>query len=269
LRAYLRAKAASWCVPQAVQRASRPADPIGLTVTRASSRCLPKEQPVFLDADIEHTLPELQALRGLVERTDWHNDDPSEQALRLWRWLKHPPGPQLETTTVSVQSLNVCLAARIDTEGKYTTHELLTFTALIHDVGKAETYQLQSDGTTRCPGHEAVGAWMARDICERFDFSRRETDFIIRLVGGHGGPYALFKRIAPLPEPEREELLRHFEDEWGDELLPLLLLAYGDLITSHLRSRCPEKYAAILTFYQAWLGRLVSRPTEDGSGTDP
>jgi hypothetical protein len=38
--------------------------------------------------------------------------------------------------------------------------------------------------------------------------------------------------------------------------LPLLLLAYGDLVTSHLQTIRPEKYQAVLSFYQRWLQNL-------------
>jgi hypothetical protein len=212
-------------------------------------------------------LPELAALRGLVECTDWHDDDPLEQTLRLWRWLQRLPDSLLETMTVAA-SLSDHLAMRTGVEHGHTMLELLSFAGLIHDIGKAETYQAQSDGTTRCPGHEAVSARMATAFCARFDFTPQETDLIVRLVAAHGEPYALFKRIAPLPELEQEEHLCRFAEDWGDDLLFLLLLAYGDLVTSHLGQRRPEKYAAIIPFYQVWLRHLVDQMTVDGSRVD-
>jgi hypothetical protein len=213
------------------------------------------------------SVPELTALRGLMERTDWHDDDPLEQTLRLWRWLQRLPDSLLETMTVAA-SLSDHLAMRTGVEHGHTMLELLSFAGLIHDIGKAETYQAQSDGTTRCTGHEVASARMAPAICARFDFTPQETDFIVRLVTGHGEPYVLFKLIAPLPEPERERYLRRFEEDWGDDLLFLVLLAYGDLVTSHLGQRRPEKYAAIIPFYQVWLRHLVNQMTVDGSRVD-
>ena len=218
--------------------------------------------------DLPKTLPELAALQGLVERSDWHDDDPFQQTMRLYRWLQRLPGSLLESMTGPVGALHGRLVTR-PAEGGYTAHELLTFAALIHDVGKAKTYQLQPDGTTRCPGHEAVSARMAPAICARFDLAPQETDLVVRLAAGHGEPYELYKRLAPLTEPEREQRLRRFEEDWGKDLLLLLLLAYGDLVTSHLASRRPQKYAAILAFYQAWFDRLMRQLEENSPRTDP
>lgn len=207
-------------------------------------------------------LPELAALQGLVEDADWHEDDPFEQALRLHGWLRRLPASLVETVTVPVQPLDTLLAAQVDREGRYTAHQLLAWTALIHDVGKAKTFEPQPDGTTRSPDHEAVGARIAAVICTRFDLTPSERDFIVRLVAAHGKPYETYKQLVPLTKTEQRERLRRFEGEWGDDLMPLLLLAYGDLVTSHLRSRRPAKYAAILGFYQNWLVRLVGQLAE-------
>jgi hypothetical protein len=49
--------------------------------------------------------------------------------------------------------------------------------------------------------------------------------------------------------------MRRFEAEHADHLLPLLLLAWGDLVTSHLRTIRPQKYEAVLDFYRRWLQR--------------
>jgi hypothetical protein len=223
--------------------------------------CLPWHQILLEDDKPIECLPELLRLRGLVEHTDWHDDDPFQQTLRLRHWLQRLPDSLLETLTQVTEDLSARLASRVNPDSGYALHDLLVFAALIHDVGKHETYESQPDGTTRCQGHEAVSARLAPTICTRFDFTPQEKDLIVRLVTGHGEPYALFKRIVSLTELEREEHLRRFEEDWGDDLLFLLLLAYGDLVTSHLESRRPEKYQAILSFYQAWLQKALGRPS--------
>jgi len=40
-----------------------------------------------------------------------------------------------------------------------------------------------------------------------------------------------------------------------------MLLACGDLVTSHLASIRPDKYQAVNKFYQSWLRRLGARTT--------
>lgn len=214
-------------------------------------------------------LPEISTLARLSERNDWHDDNVLQQSLRLVEFVAGLPASLRGAIGSPETSLHSMLPRIVGSEhGNYTAQELLIFVALIHDIGKAETYQLKPDGTTCCPDHEAIGARMARNICKRFDFTPVEKELVVRLVGGHGEPYALFKRIAPLSESEREQHLRQFEEKWRDDLLLLLLLAYGDLVTSHLSQRRPEKHAAILAFYQDWLRCLVGQVTEDKPRTD-
>lgn len=206
------------------------------------------------NGDLTAVLPELVALQSVVEQSDWHNDDALRQSLRLFRWIKRLPASLLETIDLPEATVRALLVSSIDVEhGHYTTQELLAFAALIHDVGKAKTFQRLSDGSTRCPDHEVVGARMAPTICARFDFSPAETRFITRLVEAHGEPYALFKKIRALSVPQQQEQIARFEDAHKAYLLPLLTLAWGDLVTSHLGTIRAEKYEAVFNFYRRWL----------------
>jgi hypothetical protein len=208
-------------------------------------------------------LPELRRLHYLVERNGWHDDDVRQQSLRLFRWVKRLPASLFETISAPETTLRALLTSIVDpANGHYTTQELLAFTALIHDVGKAETFQRLADGTTRCPGHEAVSARLAPAICARFGFTPVETRFITTLVGAHGGPYALFKEIASMSAPQQQEQIRRFQADHADRLLPLLLLACGDLMTSHLQAKQPEKYAALLEFYWHWIQSVLSKESK-------
>jgi hypothetical protein len=205
----------------------------------------------FDHSDLAQAIPELNALRQVVERTDWHDDDAFQQSLHLFEWVQQLPVSLFESITVPETALCSLLSSGVDPERvKYTTHDLLGFAALIHDVGKAQTFRVLPDGSTRCTGHEEAGARMARTIVTRFDFSRTERRYITNLVEAHGKPYALFKETATLPEPQQQERTRCFET---DHLIALLLLACGDLVTSQLQTRRPKKYASILDFYQRWL----------------
>jgi len=129
----------------------------------------------------------------VVEHSDWHTNDVLQQSLSLFEWVKQLPGSlptEIETPKAVLQAL---LTSVVDTDNyDYTTHELLAFAALIHDVGKTVTFQRLSDSSTRCPGHETVSARMAPNICARFDFTPLETHFITSLVRMHGEPYELF-----------------------------------------------------------------------------
>jgi len=205
------------------------------------------------------SLPEVRRLRSLVERNDWHHDDALQQSLRLFRWVKRLPDSLLETVNAPEALLQALLAAVVDPEhGHHTVQELLAFAALIHDVGKAETYRQQPDGTTRCPGHEVAGARLAPSLCARFGFSPAETDFITALVGAHGEPYELFKTLQGRPLQDWQGPMVRLAKRYGDRFLPLLLLAWGDLVTSHLAVNGPDKYKAVLAFYRTMLHRTVA-----------
>jgi hypothetical protein len=204
-------------------------------------------------------LPELDALADLVEDSDWHQDSVLDQSLRLAHWVQRLPEvlpPAVDLPPVLARALWAGIAAR--RYDGYTVQSLLTFAALIHDLGKAETFRRLPDGKTRCPGHEVVSARLALTLCARFEFGPSARRFVIRVVAAHGEPYALFKRTASLPEAERRAQMQDLGAECGDDLSPLLLLALGDLVTSQLEARQPSKYEAVRAFYRAWLRDLGS-----------
>ncbi len=205
-------------------------------------------------------LPELERLRGLVEHSDWHSDDPYQQSLRLARWMARLPEglPALKGSPAG--GWEAWLRAGVDPYGgQHSRRSLLAFAALIHDAGKAPTYQRLPDGATRCPGHEAAGAQLAPGLCARFDFTAPETAFITRLVAAHGEPYALFKESGRLAYRPRQAALAGFEAGHADLLLPLLVLSLGDLVTSQLAQLNPPKYRAVLAFYAREVERILSR----------
>jgi hypothetical protein len=199
-------------------------------------------------------LPEVRRLADLTERNDWHDDSPLAQSLRLFRWVQQLPASLRETANPAESSVQFQLACLVDpAQGQYTTRELLAFAALIHDAGKASTYQRRPDGTTRCSGHEAASGRLAPGICARFDLTPSETNFVTTLVGAHGKPYELFKAQRARPPEARQRAMAGLAARYGEHFLPLLLLAWGDLVTSHLDSRCAGKYQAVLAFYRRLL----------------
>ncbi|MCB0167443.1 MAG: HD domain-containing protein [Anaerolineae bacterium] len=217
------------------------------------------------DHDLAQTLPELEALRYVIEQNDWHNDDAFQQSLRLFDWVKQLPASLLKIINLSEVALSAFLNAVVDSTSNYTNQELLGFTALIHDIGKADTLRRLPDGATRCPDHETIGARLAPVICARFDFTLAEIDFVTKLVKAHGEPYDLFKKTAALPAPQQQEQIRRFETGHTDHLRPLLLLACGDLLTSHLQTIRPEKYEAVIDYYRRWLQSVWSREEQSGA----
>jgi hypothetical protein len=204
-------------------------------------------------------LPELDRLRGLVENSDWHNDDPYEQSLRLARWVADLPAGLGDFAGEPVDGM----IRKLDEPAVFLTtrrslRELLVFAALVHDLGKAETYQRLPDGSTRCPDHEQAGADLIPALCDRFDFNPEETEWLTRMVEAHGEPYALFKSVGEVSAREQSGAQFTLERAYFDVMPELLILALGDLVTSHLQYRNPLKYRLVLDYYYVWLGRLLA-----------
>jgi hypothetical protein len=206
-----------------------------------------------------HLLPELERLRGLRERSDWHNDDPYEQSLRLYHWVMTLSGEEHPCFWLVPD-----LDGRIDPDGMHSARCLLALVALLHDLGKSEVFTQQEDGSTRCEGHEEASVRMAKDILGRWDgFSRIEREFIHTLVRDHGEPYQLYKQAAGLSEAGQIERLAQFEKEHPSGMRFLLVLACGDFLTSHIREINPGKFALIDDFYTRWRSRLLAARIQD------
>ena len=96
---------------------------------------------------LEMLLPEVTALKGLKQPVKWHLYDGFEHTVKAFEVA--PPN--------------------------------LRWTALLHDIGKAECMAKQGN----MHGHEVVGEAMARAVLERLRFSNAETERICSLVRWH------------------------------------------------------------------------------------
>jgi tRNA nucleotidyltransferase/poly(A) polymerase len=62
---------------------------------------------------------------------------------------------------------------------------IIRFTALLHDVGKPKVMNKDEKGLVIFYNHEVAGAQIARGICDRLKFSKRERDKIVNLIRWH------------------------------------------------------------------------------------
>jgi poly(A) polymerase len=111
---------------------------------------------------------------------------------------------------------------------------MLRLAALLHDIGKAPTHTAKYDGDTRTDhfyGHEHVGAQMARAIMERLRFSRRETEYVSRLVQLHMRPHAYTSDWS-------SKAVKHLYVDAGECINDLLDLALADSTSD--RFEAPE-----------------------------
>lgn len=62
---------------------------------------------------------------------------------------------------------------------------LVRFAALIHDIGKPKVAKTDEKGLIVFHNHEMFGAKLARDICDRLKFSKKERERIVNLIRWH------------------------------------------------------------------------------------
>lgn len=99
---------------------------------------------------------------------------------------------------------------------------IVKLAALLHDVGKAETVKVQSDGNVTFYNHDLVGGELALKIAKRFNLSKKQTDKLYRLVRWH---------LFTVDEHQTDSAIRRFIKNVGkDNLSAMMALREGDRI---------------------------------------
>jgi poly(A) polymerase len=114
-------------------------------------------------------LPELEALRGVVQNPNHHLDvlGHTQAVLEEWLGLERDLGGFAGELTPEIQAfLEEPLADEL------SRREALRFGALFHDLGKPETRN-EGSGYVTFIGHDEVGARIIAEICTRLRVSRR------------------------------------------------------------------------------------------------
>lgn len=62
---------------------------------------------------------------------------------------------------------------------------IIRFATLIHDIGKPEVAKKDTDGLIIFHNHEIAGSRIAKEICERLKFSKKDREKIVSLVRWH------------------------------------------------------------------------------------
>ena len=97
---------------------------------------------------------------------------------------------------------------------------IVRLATLIHDVGKKDTMQVQSDGNVTFYGHDVVGARVAANIANRLKLSKKEIHKIISLVRWH---------MFTLDENQTDSAIRRFIKNIGVENVDdMMALRVGD-----------------------------------------
>ena len=117
-----------------------------------------------------HLFPDLAPLEGLAQNR-WHDHDALEHTLRC-----------VEETD-RLQSGHEAIG--VDAPLEAVEAEILKWSALYHDTGKAATADKDAEGETRFVGHETVSSEIARRVLQRYRVGRRRVERVCLLVANH------------------------------------------------------------------------------------
>ncbi|MFA6209731.1 MAG: HDIG domain-containing metalloprotein [Candidatus Obscuribacterales bacterium] len=95
--------------------------------------------------------------------------------------------------------------------------------ALLHDIGKPNTWEITPEGRHTFIGHDKLGAEMIRPLADREKWSKTMTRFVERLVLWHLRPGHLFHTGTPTAKA-----LNRFYRTVGEEVPELMMLAFAD-----------------------------------------
>lgn len=101
---------------------------------------------------------------------------------------------------------------------------LTRFATLIHDIGKPKVAGADEQGLVTFYNHEIVGANMARDICDRLHFSKKQREKVVTLIRWH---------MFTVDEKTTDSAVRRFIRRVGIENIPdMIALRVGDRLGS-------------------------------------
>jgi hypothetical protein len=101
---------------------------------------------------------------------------------------------------------------------------------LFHKIGKPQSQKAVSNGTLNYYGYAAKSAAMARQICQRLRFSRRQSDHISFIIRLHRRPYSLFQVRQKMGSSDR--MFIRFFMKCGDAVPAILLLGLAEFIAN-------------------------------------
>jgi putative nucleotidyltransferase with HDIG domain len=126
--------------------------------------------------------------------------------------------------------------------------------AILHDIGKPDTWQITEAGRHTFIGHDKLGAEMIRVTAERQKWPKAVARLVEKLVLWHLRPGQLFHTADPTARA-----LNRFYRTVGDDLPELMLLSFGDLgatrgpgLTGPDRERLESNLVELLNGYAVY-----------------
>ena len=182
-------------------------------------------------------LPEIYALQDILEQTDWHQEDVFIHTLSVLEIIERQVPRWSE------------LQEKIENQ---TRGDLLKLTAVLHDIGKTETF-IREGKRTRCDNHEAIGADLisSKNLLYPFSLSKNEEERVLNLIRFHGDIHPLLKKSDW--KEKYSELVKRVPS------LEITLLGLADTQASLLAQTRPEEYNLRMKRYYELLGERMYR----------
>ncbi|MDD3150455.1 MAG: HD domain-containing protein [Candidatus Gastranaerophilales bacterium] len=114
---------------------------------------------------------------------------------------------------------------------------LLKFSALIHDIGKPQTWIIEEDGRHRFIKHEEIGVEIATPILKKLKFSNNAIKYITKLIKHHIYPSQLIRPDDEVSQKAIMRMFRRLEDDTPDVIVIAMadrLSAKGSEITDQI-----------------------------------
>lgn len=121
--------------------------------------------------------------------------------------------------------------AVVDNLAQYSSDPLLRYAALMHDIAKPDTKQFVPGRGWTFDMHDHLGKKMVKDIGRRLRMSKRDTEYVAKLVRWHLQPIAL------MDEEITDSAVRRLIVNLGEDLEALLMLCRSDITTGNQRKK--------------------------------
>ena len=166
---------------------------------------------------MEIVLPEVSALYGLEQPSEWHHKDIFYHTLQV-----------------------------VDNIAEKTEKTDLRFAALIHDIGKPKTRHMDKKRGWTFHGHDAVGVNMVDKMAKRMKLSNQTREFLKKLTLLHLRPISLAK------EDVTDSAVRRLMVTVGEEVDDLMTLCRADITSKNpkLVKKYMENFQRVENFMQ-------------------
>ncbi len=174
---------------------------------------------------LEVVIPPLGELRSVRDQGNHHIYPLDEHTLKTLEFIH-------EVIERRKEYLSRELLERLDREvflGEFSDLELLKWGALLHDIGKPRTFQIQG-GKVTFYNHDRVGEDMVKEIGKELRWGEAVTRFVAKLVRYHLRPFYL--REAFLKGQLKTKGMANFWRECEDIAPHLFLLSIADAYAS-------------------------------------